>query len=76
MSERVAVYWVTKDPSVVARIRDRFGIPRYTNIAGESPAEVSDEDMPLLLETERRGHIAVRRKKWRKNGGLYIFLSR
>lgn len=73
---KLAVYWATRNQEHIRKIRERFGIPAYTTINGESPAEISDEDMPLLLETERRGFIAIRKKKWRKNGGLFSFISR
>lgn len=58
--KRVAIYWNTKDREVIARIRKRFGIASGTTVNGESPAEITDEDMPLLLETARRGLIHIR----------------
>lgn len=75
MGVRLAVYWRTNDRDAIERIRERFGIPRYTTVNGESPAEIEECDMPLLMETERRGFIMIRNKKWCEKGGQYIFLS-
>ena len=55
-------YWVTKDPDKVTRIRDRFGIGTYRSVNGETPAEIREEDLELLRETERRGFIQIRNK--------------
>lgn len=54
---KVIIYWVTKDPDKIARIRERFGIGTYRSVNGETPAEIREEDMELLRETERRGFI-------------------
>ena len=52
---KVTIYWVTKDSDKIARIRERFGIGTYRSVNGETPAEIREEDMELLRETERRG---------------------
>ena len=59
---KVTIYWVTKDPDKVARIRYRFGIGTYRSVNGETPAEIREEDLELLRETERRGFIQIRNK--------------
>lgn len=59
---KVIIYWVTKDPDKIARIRERFGIGTYRSVNGETPAEIREEDMELLRETERRGFIQIDRK--------------
>lgn len=59
---KVTIYWVTQDKEVIIKIRARFKIPKYTSINGETPCEVSDSDLPLLLETEKRGFIQIRNK--------------
>lgn len=59
---RVTIYWVTKDESKRQRIRERFGIDKYMNINGETFAEIKDEDVELLRETEKRGFIQLRFK--------------
>ena len=42
------------------KIREKFGITAGTTINGETPAEIKDEDLPLLEETARRGFISIR----------------
>lgn len=59
---KVVIYWVTKDLDKIARIRERFGIETYRSVNGETPAEIREEDMELLRETERRGFIQIRNK--------------
>lgn len=59
---RVTIYWVTKDLEKITRIRERFGIPNYMSVNGETPAEIKDEDIELLRETEKRGFIQLRFK--------------
>lgn len=59
---KVTIYWVTKDSDKIARIRERFGIGTYQSVNGETPAEIREEDMELLRETERRGFIQIRNK--------------
>jgi hypothetical protein len=75
---RFLVLWLKKtDDATKERIRQRFNIPRYETLNGFSPIEVSDEDMPVLEETARRGYIALKRDvKWCKNGEVYTFISR
>jgi hypothetical protein len=48
----------------ISRIKQRFGITCGTTINGETcqPVEVSDEDWPTLLETQRRGYIKIRKE--------------
>ena len=66
---RIVIYWkdnhhnpktfqVTKQ-----KIRERFNIPEYTSINGETPCNIRDEDMELLRECEYRGFIQIRVKK-------------
>lgn len=59
---KVIIYWVTKEPDKIARIRERFCIGTYRSVNGETPAEIQEEDMELLRETERRGFIQIRNK--------------
>ena len=57
----VTIFWETKDEKINKRIRERFGIPKYITLNWTTPnVEIKDEDMPLLLETEKRGFIRVR----------------
>lgn len=59
---KVTIYWVTKDESIRKRIRERFGIGDYMSVNAETPAEIKDEDIELLRETENRGFIQLRFK--------------
>lgn len=64
----VTIYWNTKhlDPKdalrIKKKIREKFNIPNYTTVNGETPCEIRDEDMELLRETEKRGFIQIRNK--------------
>lgn len=66
---KVTIYWNTKHidpkqiPEIKKRIRDRFNIPDYTTVNGETVCNIRDEDMELLRETEKRGYIQIRLKK-------------
>ena len=59
---KLRVYWSTKDESVHARIRKRFGIPFGMTINRETPADIREEDMEILREVEKRGFIQIRFK--------------
>lgn len=58
------IYWHKKATiDIRKRIRERFGLhPTYTTISGETPIEVKEEDMPDLIECEKRGFIQIRKK--------------
>ena len=49
----------------IRRIEDRFGFPHCVTVTGETchPVEVKPEDWELLLETEKRGFIQIRKKE-------------
>lgn len=59
---RVTIYWVTRLPDIVRRIREKFNIPSYTSVNYETECEIRDENLPLLQETARRGFIQIRNK--------------
>lgn len=65
---KVTIYWKTKHlnpkdvPRIKKKIRDKFNIPDYTTVNGETTCEVRDEDLELLRETEKRGFIQIRNK--------------
>lgn len=65
---KVTIYWDfrnvdLKDISrIKKKIRDKFNIPEYTTVNGETPCDIKDEDMGLLRETERRGYVQIRNK--------------
>ena len=48
---RITVYWVTRNPDVIVRIRKKFNIPSYTSVNYETECEIKDEDFSLLVFT-------------------------
>ena len=60
---KITIYWTTTNQEDIKRIREKFNLPKYTSINGETPCEVSDSDFPLLLEVEKRGFIQLRKKE-------------
>lgn len=65
---KVTIYWDFRNvdlkdiPRIKKKIRDKFNIPEYTTVNGETSCNIKDEDMELLKETERRGYIQIRNK--------------
>lgn len=65
---KVTIYWNTRHikrediPEIKRRIRERFNIPAYTTINGETPCEIREDDMELLREIESRRFIQIRNK--------------
>lgn len=61
---RVTIYYQCSWPHI-RRIQRRFGLPTGVTVNGETPTavDISDEDMELLRETERRGYIQIRNKQ-------------
>ena len=59
----VTIYWMTKDPISIEKIRNRFGISSYMSVNKETPCTIKDEDWELLGETARLGFIQIRIKK-------------
>ena len=70
---KCVVYWKCSDPEAIRLIREKFKIPNYTTINGESPVEVNKDQVELLKECERRGFFSIRDKKWRKNGEVFVW---
>jgi hypothetical protein len=58
---KVVIYFVTKDYEKIERIEKRFGASGLS-VNREAKADVSEEDMKVLKETERRGFIQIRNK--------------
>ena len=58
----LTIYWCTKNQKKIARIRERFGIPNCMSINGETKANIKNEDLSLLRETEAAGLIQIRNK--------------
>ncbi len=60
---KLTIYWKTKDRTSISRIREKFNLPSYVSINGETPCDVREEDLELLRECEHRGFIQIRNKK-------------
>lgn len=73
---KFVIRWITRDPEAIAAIRKRFGMPMHTTVNGWTPCEITPEDIELFEECARRGFFGILNKKWHKNGGQYIFISR
>lgn len=70
---RCSVYWVTNDKAIIAKIRDKAGMPKYTTLNGISPCECDEATFGWLKECEKFGAIRVRECDWRVSGGVYSF---
>jgi hypothetical protein len=73
MKTKCVIYWKQCDPKAIEQIREKFNIPHYTTINGESPCEVDDEQMQLLRQCEERGFLSIRDKKWYKKGEVFVW---
>lgn len=62
---KITIYWGTRDPDIIGKIRDKFNIPHHISVNYETECEIKDEYFPLLKETERRGFIQNRNKNTR-----------
>lgn len=61
---KMTIYFVTNHPETIRRIKAKFGMPQIgMTVNGEQVADIRDEDLPLLRETERLGFIQIRNKK-------------
>ena len=61
---KIYIYYTCSYENMQA-IQDRFGFPHCVTVNGETchPVEVKPEDWELLLETEKRGFIQIRKKE-------------
>jgi len=59
---KLTIYWITEDAESIRRIREKFNLPPDITVNGETPAEIREEDIPLLKETEKRGFLRIRNK--------------
>lgn len=61
---RLTIYFRHSDKEINDRIRKRFGMPMSgMTVNGELECDIKDEDLELLIETEKRGFIQIRRKR-------------
>lgn len=59
---KLTIYWKTKDTECRKLIRERFNLPLYMTVNGETVAEIREEDLELLRKTEKKGFIQIRHK--------------
>lgn len=59
----VRIYWKTRKQDTRERITEKFNLPHYTTVNGETEGRISEEDFPLLKECEKMGYIQIR-KVW------------
>lgn len=68
---KIVIHWYTIDEEAIRMIRERFGIPRYTTVNGQTPAVLPTDDKVMFEETARRGYFTYRRVDWAFNGATY-----
>ncbi len=68
---KIVISWITKDEEAIQMTRERFGIPCYTTINGQSPAILPTDDIDMFEETVRRGYFTYRCVDWTFNGATY-----
>lgn len=65
---KTVIYWNARHvppdrfQEVKRRIQERFNLPRCTTVNGETLCDISDEELPVLRECEKRGFIQIRNK--------------
>ncbi|WP_300700941.1 hypothetical protein [Bacteroides sp.] len=59
---KVTVYWTTKKPDMIARIRKRFNLSDGMTVNGETTADIKEEDLPDLRLAEKLKYIQIRIK--------------
>ena len=69
--EKIVIHWNTKDEEAIRLIRERFGIPRYTTVNGQTPAILPADDIFMFEETAKRGYFSYQRVDWTFNGATY-----
>ena len=62
---KIYVYYNTNDWNIIRKIQKRFNLPDCVTVNGETcqPCDISEQDMEVLRETEKRGFIQIRRKE-------------
>ena len=61
----IYIYYNTNDWNIIRKIQQRFHLPDCVTVNGETcqPCDISEQDMEVLRETEKRGFIQIRRKE-------------
>lgn len=68
---KIVIHWNTKNDDAIRMIRERFGIPRYTTVIGQTPAVLPTDDIVMFEETAKRGYFTYQRVDWTFNGATY-----
>lgn len=68
---KIVIHWNTKNDDAIRMIRERFGIPRYTTVNGQTPTVLPTDDIVMFEETAKRGYFTYQRVDWTFNGATY-----
>ncbi len=60
------IYWTEKGLPLRDKICEYFNIPKIMTVNGETLADINETMLGKLEETEKRGFIQIRNKKWKK----------
>ena len=60
------IFWTEKGLPLRDKICEYFNIPKTMTVNGETLADINDTMLEKLQETEKRGFIQIRNKKWKK----------
>lgn len=59
------IYWTEKGLPLRNKICEYFKIPMNITVNGETQADIDETMLDKLEETQRRGFIQIRNKKWK-----------
>lgn len=62
---KFVIYWNAKGLKERNKISDYFKIQHQMTVNGETYCEVDDSMIDKLKETEKKGFIQIRNKKWK-----------
>ena len=60
------IYWTEKGLPLRDKICEYFNILKTMTVNGETLADINETMLEKLQETEKRGFIQIRNKKWKK----------
>ena len=59
------IYWTEKGLPLRNKICEHLRIPMNKTVNGETQADIDETMLDKLEETQRRGFIQIRNKKWK-----------
>lgn len=68
---KIVIRWITHDEEAINFIRERFNIPQYTTVNGQTPAILPTDDIEMFEETVRLGYFSYQCVDWTFNGATY-----